>query len=297
MTNRSADSQLIFWSILNHEGVRVKNRIVRQWQHLLDDKKAREEEYQKFLHDNAAWFFSDGVNRLVVLSKVRLGANCVTDFVSTYSQLSYGFFYELIEIESPHAAPFTRAGNPSARLVHAIRQIHDWKNWLVQSKEEAKRLFPSALFSIHDSPNFTFKIYMGRRENTRRWLQEKNRYSTEIGVEIRSFDALTDHINKRPIVDFCIIGNEIGFPLSHEMMNQLVNPFAKAYSDKVWREMVADPSFRLFHMLTTNVPLLLRNREYSKSYASFLKYWNGLPGKVRDTYLESSRGYRRLLHL
>lgn len=132
---------------------------------------------------------------------------------------------------------------------------------------------------------------------TRRWLQERNRYSTEIGVEIRSFDALTDHMKTRPILDFCIIGNEIGYPLSHEMMNQLVNPFAKAYSDKVWREMVADPSFRLLHMLTTNVPLLLRNRDYSKSYASFLKYWNGLPGKVRDGYLESSKGHRRLLHL
>ena len=108
-----ADSLLLFWSILNHEGARVRSRIVRRWQRLLDDRKAQEEEYHQFLHDNAAWFFSDGINRLVVLSKVRLGANCVTDFVSTYSQLSYGFLYELIEIESPHTVPFTKAGNPS----------------------------------------------------------------------------------------------------------------------------------------------------------------------------------------
>ncbi|SRR5712691_8701744 len=101
----------------------------------------------------------------------------------------------------------------------------------------------------------------------------------------------------RPLLDFCIIGDELGYPLSTETRNQLVNPFAKAYSDKVWREMVADPSFRLFHMVTTNVPLLLRNREYSKSYANFLRYWKNLPKEVRDSYLESSEGYRRLLHL
>jgi len=58
----TAEWQLLFWSILNHEGARLKNRIVRKWERLLDDNGGQEEEYHKFFHDNAAWFFSDGVN-------------------------------------------------------------------------------------------------------------------------------------------------------------------------------------------------------------------------------------------
>ncbi len=291
----STDSELIFWSILNHEAAAVRERIVRRWRRILTDRNHNEETYHRFLHDNAGWFFSDGVNRLVVLSKIRLGANCVTDFVTTYSQMSHGFFYELIEIESPHAPPFTNAGDPSARLAHAIRQIHDWKDWLEENREGAKRLFPSALFSIHDCANFRFTIYIGNRENTSRWLPQRNRLSSELGIEIRSFDALTDHLKRRPLLDFSILSEEIGYPISTKMMNELANPFAKAHSDKVWRQITADPNFRLHHMITTNVPLLLKNREYSNEYARFLLYWHKLPKTVRDNYVESSRGLQRLL--
>ena len=107
MSNKKSNSDSC-WSILNGNQARSRTRIVNAWKTLLKNKATPEETYQQFLHDNAGWFFADGIWRLIVLSKIRLGANWITDFVSTYSQLSYGFNYEFIEIKSPHTPPFTK---------------------------------------------------------------------------------------------------------------------------------------------------------------------------------------------
>ena len=82
------------------------------------------------------------------------------------------------------------------RLVAAVQQIHSWKQWIEENRDEAKRLFPSALFSLHDSASFRFTIYIGRGENTANWLERRNFYSKEVGIEIRSFDAQKPHTHE-----------------------------------------------------------------------------------------------------
>ena len=292
MNNKKSNSDFVCWSILNSDQVRSRTRIVNAWKALLNDKATPEETYHRFLHDNAGWFFADGIWRLIVLSKIRLGANWITDFVSTYSQLSYGFNYELIEIESPHTPPFSKAGKPSMRLVAAVQQIHSWKQWIEGNRDEAKRLFPSTLFSVHDTASFRFTIYIGTRENTANWLERRNFYSKEVGIEIRSFDALTDHLMRRPVMNFWLGGDEVAFsPLSLHVRNRLMNPFAKAYTDTIWRAMISNPKFKLFHMITTNAELLLQNRTYSKEHLVFMKDLRNIPETVKNVHLGKSLKY------
>jgi hypothetical protein len=279
----------VFWSVLNAEGKDLKNTLVRKWQGLLGDRSLREEAYQSFLSDHAGFFFSDGIYRMVVLSKIRLGANWVTDFVNTCSQQSYGFSYELIEIESPHTPPFNRSGKPSERLSQAVQQIQNWKRWIDSNRSEAKRLFPSANFTLADSPNFTYTVYIGSRENTQKWQEQRNFHSKELGIKIRSFDSLTDRVRTRPIMDFWIGGDETGPKLLPSLRNQLMNPFFKAYNDSVWRQIISSTNFVLYHMVTTNADSLLRNREYNRLYKTFLGLWKSLPRRTKNLYRTRNR--------
>ncbi len=57
-----------------------------------------------------------------VIRKLRLGRDFVPDFVIGERD-SNGFHWELVELESPTARMFTKAGDPTRALNHAIRQI------------------------------------------------------------------------------------------------------------------------------------------------------------------------------
>ena len=43
------------------------------------------------------------------------------------------------ELESPRTSLFTKAGNPTATLTHAIRQIMNWRTWLTNNLSYATR--------------------------------------------------------------------------------------------------------------------------------------------------------------
>src|ERR1041384_7194799 len=125
-----------------------------RWIAMLGDESLREEAYQQFLTEHAGLFFSHpsaGDDQLVS-AKVRLGSDFTTDFVVAASVRSLGTNYTLIEIESPHTAPYTAAGTPSARLNTAVQQVLDWRRWIERNREEAKRLFPSKQFIRQNDP-------------------------------------------------------------------------------------------------------------------------------------------------
>ena len=66
--------------------------------------------------------------RCVLFSKIRLG-EMYCDFA--YSQAdSDGAYWVFIEIERADAQLFTRAGDPTRTLSHALRQTLEWQSWL-----------------------------------------------------------------------------------------------------------------------------------------------------------------------
>src|SRR5580704_12514952 len=68
----------------------------------------------------------------IVKSKVRLADAFVSDFVvvglDPYSNDPRSFV-TFIEIERANEALFTKSGDPTSFLTHAIRQVQDWQRW------------------------------------------------------------------------------------------------------------------------------------------------------------------------
>ncbi|BDC37934.1 Shedu anti-phage system protein SduA domain-containing protein [Paraburkholderia terrae] len=159
------------------------------------DSAKREEDIQQFLQANPKYLIQHlgGGHGRWIIPKQRLGAEHVTDFMIG-ARDSMGFRWQAVELESPLAKMFTKSGNPSAPLTHAIRQIQDWRLWLTANQNYAARGRGEdglGLTDIH--PDVEGLILMGRRatesDETRRLRRQMGR---DLKIEIRTFDYLLD---------------------------------------------------------------------------------------------------------
>ena len=126
-----------------------------------------------------------------VVPQKRLGSEYVTDFI-VGDLSSYGFKWVAVELESPTAPLFSKNGDPSAKLSHAIRQIQDWRSWLADNRSYAQRKTSRGglgLFGIRSRlPGF---IFIGRRN----CLADKDKnlraqMSEDLNIEICTYDRL-----------------------------------------------------------------------------------------------------------
>ncbi|MBN3759296.1 Shedu anti-phage system protein SduA domain-containing protein [Burkholderia sp. Ac-20365] len=164
------------------------------------DTANREEDIQQFLQANPKYLIQHlgGGHGRWVIPKQRLGAQHVTDFMIGQRD-SMGFRWQAVELESPLAKMFTKAGNPTAQLTHAIRQIQDWRMWLTANQNYAARDRGEdglGLTDIH--PDVEGLIIMGRRatesDDTRRLRRQMGR---DAKIEIRTFDFLLESLAGR----------------------------------------------------------------------------------------------------
>lgn len=116
-------------------------------------------------------------------SKVKLGHDYEVDFAWLHND-SFGPEWRLIEIERPSAVLFTKSGNASATLTHAIQQARDWCDWVHQHLEYAQTLMPRI--------NYPFcYIFLGRRnELTASNIErlKRFRYDHRKELEIHTLD-------------------------------------------------------------------------------------------------------------
>ena len=202
------NDRILDWELLKGRATDVLEAIKAEWESLLSDKQFSEEVYHEFLSEHAGFFFCDAAHRPFAISKLRLGSDFTTDFVVPYDFRSVGWLYDFIEIESPHAKPFTLGGKPSARLVDALNQTIRWKLWMDQHSEEMRQLLGSDALT-RDSIRFT--VYIGNRENVLGSLAMSNQWAKRNGLFIRSFDSLTDAIMGRHFQNRCdAFSNENG---------------------------------------------------------------------------------------
>ncbi|WP_321868653.1 Shedu anti-phage system protein SduA domain-containing protein [Paraburkholderia tropica] len=161
------------------------------------DSATREEDIQHFLQAHPKYLIQHlgGGHGRWIIPKQRLGAQHVTDFMIGERD-SMGFRWQAVELESPLAKMFTKSGNPSAALTHAIRQIQDWRMWLAANQNYAARDRGEdglGLSEIH--PDVGGLIIMGRRatesEETRRLRRQMGR---DAKIEIHTFDYLLDSL-------------------------------------------------------------------------------------------------------
>jgi hypothetical protein len=126
-----------------------------------------------------------------LISQKRLGSEYVTDFVIA-EKSSIGFEWTAVELESPSAPLFTKAGDPSGTLNHAIRQITDWRNWLSYNRDYAARpKTKDGLGLIDIDPQLPGLIVIGRRSERDTATAERRRaLGRELRIEIHTYDWL-----------------------------------------------------------------------------------------------------------
>lgn len=153
------------------------------------DSCCDEHKLQRFLADRS-YFFSrllrlNGQSPLY--SKVQLGDQYETDF-ACFDSGSSGPEWYLIEIESPAAKIFTKSGQPSARLSHAMQQVRDWLSWVHDNLGFARKLMPHIDYPLG-------YIFIGRRtvlgESERKRLKRLN-FDNRLSFRVHTLDWFAD---------------------------------------------------------------------------------------------------------
>lgn len=239
----------------NNHPTKVKN-IIAEWDNILS-QDSPERIYQTFLSDHAGLFFGNE-NCHLVISRLKLGSELETDFVTLTDGFSNGNVFELIEIKQPSAKLFTDKGTMTYDFNRAIQQIRDWKRWLIDNKTWFKNFLPTNSTRVQSDSNLKFKIIIGRRQSNPFDIEKRNQIAEEIGAEIRSFDYLTDKLKSRQFYPNAWLSDDID---NYE--EQLANPFYKSTTDSEWKifcksQRVAGSHFYSHHYLD-----IIEDRKYS----------------------------------
>src|SRR5206468_2737614 len=112
-----------------------------------------------------------------------------TDFViGTWRETTSRWEWVLVELERPRHRLFTKAGDPSSELTHALRQIADWRSWVQNNLHFARTLLPDIV------PLCDVAVIIGRRAEVKAEDQDRLEMLQlqTPGLRITTFDALLD---------------------------------------------------------------------------------------------------------
>jgi hypothetical protein len=246
------------WALLNTERRGLLGEVAGAWETLLADTKLKELAYHRFLEDHAGLFFSNPVGTYIAISNLEMGADLKPDLVVVSDNQSYGFRYELIELESPHDLVFTSKGRQSAKLTHALQQVEDWQLWLEKHPDSAKELLPSKAHLVWGDPQVSYTVVIGRRREMLQNNEIRIQKSSKYRCSIRSFDHLTDRLRQNAFVPMALF--EHGGNLSGDEVNRIVSPFFRAMSSAAWKGYRTGVKFSHFHSLGFSGPDLLEFR-------------------------------------
>ncbi len=254
--------------------------LVEEWTKMLSDTNLLEKDYHNFLANYAGLFLADKARTYLVLNKLQFGNDYVSDFVVINENFSAGLYYNIIEIETPHCNLFTKKGNQSARLNQAIQQILDWKRWLENNPDNVGKILPNVNRAIKP-PNYNFTIYIGNRNISNEHTIKRNQLSQELGINIRSFDNLTDNLlmtlfMSRLTTPFLDMDKQV----SEIKTNEFINPFFKATSFSKWKEICKEGEWtQTQHFYYYNLDRILKTREYNDYLDKFKKKYKKLSRK------------------
>jgi len=249
------------WKLLDSSS-EIITGIINKWQRLID-MHAKELDYHDFIKRHANLFLVDGLDSHFVISKLKLGSDYELDFAVPYDEGSRGLTWELIEIEKPQDVPYTKSGAPSMFLNRATQQIRDWKRWIQSNRSLAMRMFSTLGVRVSRLPNFTFTVIIGTRENSQRWLQERNQYADENCIQIRSYDYLTDRLKKRMYFDRTFIASAEWEQVDERLTEKLANPFLMAFTDSEWKDLINELGPHGSHFTAAACKLLVERGNYN----------------------------------
>jgi hypothetical protein len=139
--------------------------IAIQFERILDS--AHEQEIHAFLetHPQLFNFLQD---RGILKSKFRLADAFIPDFISIGADFSSNSLRSLItfvEIERSNMPLFTKSGDPTSGLTHAIRQVQNWKQWVTNNRMYMQQVFAKItteeLAKANDGDSWVIKSLRG----------------------------------------------------------------------------------------------------------------------------------------
>ena len=156
---------------------------------------------QRFLDAHRGFLVQDlaGGSGGWVIPQARLGSEHVTDFLIAKEDYG-GIAWYAVELERPQARIFTKKGDPSAALTHALRQVADWRIWLSRNLDYAARpRLQSGLGLTDIDPQLEGLIIMGRDRDLDQRESNARRQSLERAhhVRIRTYDWLSAQARER----------------------------------------------------------------------------------------------------
>jgi hypothetical protein len=277
-----ADKEIVPWDVLCGDGTTILKSIGRKWHSIIDHPGVRESDIHEFLSEHSSLFFGQDA---FVISRAELGSDFQVDFVIARDQASYGIGYTFVEIETPQSLVYTRSGDPSARLTHAIQQVLNWKTWLTRHRVHVRRFFPSKYWGWEEFTNLSFCIVIGRRGSQASVTAKRNVLARETGISIRSFDHFTDMFRLTSSFIPTLAPHDATGKTRDIALNQLANPFARAYSWRAWRKVVEQRHFDYCHFVAQSAESLLAHRTYSRECEAFLTWWRSLSARRRAACL------------
>lgn len=185
--SKASRSELEPWRVAANPGLAARAALQDALSEASDEKPMQAVLEQ---HPQVLAYLVDGHDGLWVVPQKKLGAQYVPDFLVA-GETSAGIRWTLVEIESPTAPLTISDGQPEKRLRKAIKQIADWREWLGDNLDYARKSRAEngmGLAGIRaDAPAL---IIIGRGEQTASIDRMRNRVRSEQGIEIRTYDWL-----------------------------------------------------------------------------------------------------------
>ena len=127
-----------------------------------------------------------------VLSQKRLGSEYVTDFVIG-EKSSGGFEWQFVELQSPRARLFVPSSDRlSPQFDEGIRQIQEWRRWLDDNRDYARRSRSRNGLGLRDASGRDPGLLLIGREadlddNDR---QRRRQFDQDLNIRIHTYDWL-----------------------------------------------------------------------------------------------------------
>jgi hypothetical protein len=169
-------------------------KLQSEYRELISRPTLLEEEIHQFLATYPVFLPLLFPWRNTVFSKLSLGNQHRTDFAFTRENTP-GMTWHLIELEQPRDRLFQKSGNPSAKLTHAMRQLHEWHTWFIENRDYIARHLPfPEMIKQHGLWNPELILVMGRRSEVSASDKKLMQRLSTPPIQIMTFDRLADRI-------------------------------------------------------------------------------------------------------